>query len=64
MGVSIDHAVWFHRPVRSEDWLLLDLTGHGMIGTRGLASGPVFQGGRHVATVAQEGLLRRRKPGS
>lgn len=64
MGVSLDHAVWFHRPVRSEDWLLLDLTGHGMIGTRGLASGPVFQGGRHVATVAQEGLLRRRKPGS
>jgi acyl-CoA thioesterase-2 len=64
MGVSLDHAVWFHRPVRAEDWLLLDLTGHGMLGTRGLASGPAFQGGSHVATIAQEGLLRRRKPGS
>jgi len=62
MGVSIDHAVWFHRPVRADDWLLLDLSGHGLIGTRGLATGLVFDGvGTHVATIAQEGLLRMRK---
>ena len=63
MGVSIDHAVWFHRPVRADDWLLLDFSGHGLIRTRGLATGLVFdRSGTHVATIAQEGLLRMRKP--
>jgi len=63
MGVSLDHAVWFHRPVRSDDWLLLDFTGHGLIRTRGLATGLVFdRRGIHVATIAQEGLLRTRRP--
>jgi len=62
MGVSIDHAVWFHRPVRADDWLLLDFGGHGLIRTRGLATGLVFdRAGTHVATIAQEGLLRVRK---
>jgi acyl-CoA thioesterase-2 len=62
MGVSIDHAVWFHRPARADDWLLLDLAGHGLIRTRGLATGLVFDSaGTHVATIAQEGLLRNRK---
>jgi acyl-CoA thioesterase-2 len=62
MGVSIDHAVWFHRPVRADDWLLLDFTGHGLIRTRGLATGLVFdREGTHVATIAQEGLLRTRR---
>jgi len=64
MGVSIDHAVWLHRPVRADDWLLLDFTGHGLIRTRGLATGLVFdRRGTHVATIAQEGLLRTRKIG-
>lgn len=62
MGVSLDHAVWFHRPVRSDDWLLLDFTGHGLIRTRGLATGLVFdRSGTHVATIAQEGLLRTKR---
>jgi acyl-CoA thioesterase-2 len=62
MGVSIDHAIWFHRPARADDWLLLDLSGHGLIRTRGLATGLVFDSrGTHVATIAQEGLLRMRK---
>jgi acyl-CoA thioesterase-2 len=62
MGVSIDHAIWFHRPVRADDWLLLDFSGHGLIRTRGLATGQVFdRSGSHVATIAQEGLLRTRK---
>ena len=61
MAVSIDHAIWFHRPVRADDWLLLDLSGHGLIRTRGLATGLVFDSqGSHVATIAQEGLLRTR----
>ena len=59
MGASLDHAVWFHRPLRADEWLLMDLTGHGLIRTRGLATGQVFDGaGVHVATIAQEGLLR------
>jgi len=62
MGASLDHAVWFHRPVCADDWMLVDMTGHGLIGSRGLATGPVFgHDGTHVATIAQEGLLRVRK---
>ena len=62
MGASLDHSLWFHRPVRADDWLLVDMTGHGMIGSRGLATGPVFSvAGTHVATIAQEGLLRMRE---
>jgi len=62
MGVSLDHAVWFHRPVRSDDWLLVDFSGHGLIRTRGLATGLVFdRSGTHVATIAQEGLLRMKR---
>jgi acyl-CoA thioesterase-2 len=61
MGASLDHAMWFHRPARADDWVLMDMTGHGMIGSRGLATGLVFDsGGAHVATIAQEGLLRVR----
>jgi len=60
MGASLDHAMWFHRPARADDWVLMDMTGHGMIGSRGLTTGPVFSAnGSHVATIAQEGLLRR-----
>jgi len=64
MGASLDHAVWFLRPVRATDWNLIDMTSHGIVGSRGLATGPVFgRDGTHVATIAQEGLLRvRRKP--
>ena len=48
--------------MRADDWLLLDFTGHGLIRTRGLATGLVFdRDGTHVATIAQEGLLRTRK---
>lgn len=65
MGASLDHAMWFHRPGRADDWVLLDMGGHGMIGNRGLATGTVFdRTGTHLATIAQEGLLRapRKRP--
>ena len=62
MAASLDHAMWFHHPARADDWVLLDMAGHGLIGTRGLATGQVFDARRtHVVTIAQEGLLRRRK---
>ncbi len=59
MSASLDHAMWFHRPARADDWLLFDLDGHGIIRTRGLSTGHVFTAdGQHIATIAQEGLIR------
>jgi acyl-CoA thioesterase-2 len=59
MGASLDHAMWFHRPTRADGWLLVDMTAHGMIRSRGLATGTVFHpDGAHIASIAQEGLLR------
>lgn len=61
-GVSLDHTIWFHRPMRSDVWHLHDFTCHHFTGSRGLAVGHVFTAeGEHVATVAQEVLLRDRR---
>ena len=58
-GASLDHSIWFHRPHRVTDWQLHDYRGSGVVGGRGLAIGNVFGAeGTHVATVAQEALLR------
>jgi acyl-CoA thioesterase-2 len=59
MSASLDHAVWFHRHVRADEWLFFDLSPHQLTGTRGLATGDVFNAdGQLVATVAQQGLIR------
>jgi acyl-CoA thioesterase II len=59
MTASLDHAVWFHRPARADEWLLFDLRGHGLVNARGMATGTVHtESGLHVATIAQEGLVR------
>ena len=61
MSASLDHAMWFHRPARADAWTLTDTHGHGIVGTRGVATGLMFAAdGTHVATIAQEALLRRR----
>jgi len=58
---SLDHAMWFHRPVRVDGWLLFDLDSPNASGARGLARGQVFsQQGVLVASLAQEGLIRQR----
>jgi acyl-CoA thioesterase-2 len=58
---SIDHAMWFHRPVRVDEWLLYALVSPSSSGSRGLAFGRVFdREGRLVASTAQEGLMRTR----
>ncbi len=63
MSASLDHAIWFHRPVSPGDWQLHHFRCHGLLSSRGLAVGQVFNGETHVATVAQEVLLRpARKP--
>jgi acyl-CoA thioesterase-2 len=62
MSASLDHSLWFHRFVSADDWLLLDMSGQGIIGSRGLATGLIFSAtGTHVATLAQEGLMRLRR---
>ena len=58
-GASLDHAMWFHRPFRADEWFLYESESPSASGSRGLAAGKIFtQDGRHVATVMQEGLLR------
>ncbi|MEO1199490.1 MAG: acyl-CoA thioesterase II [Pseudomonadota bacterium] len=56
---SLDHVIWFHRPVRTSDWLLYAQDSPTAIGGRGLARGLIYdRQGRLVASVAQEGLMR------
>ncbi len=56
---SIDHAMWFHRPLRVDDWLLYALDSPSASGARGFGRGSVFsRDGRLVASTAQEGLVR------
>jgi len=57
---SLDHAMWFHRPFRADDWLLYDQDTPTATGGRGLARGHLWTlDGTLVASVMQEGLLRR-----
>ncbi len=59
---SIDHAMWFHRPLRVDDWLLYVVESPSASGARGFARAGVYaRDGRLVASTAQEGLVRLRK---
>jgi len=56
---SLDHAMWFHRPVRVDDWLLYSCDSPSSSGGRGLARGLIYdRGGRLVASTIQEGMIR------
>ncbi len=56
---SLDHAMWFHRPFRADDWFLYVTDSPSATGGRGLAKGRFFsRDGRHLASVVQEGMLR------
>ncbi|ACY21542.1 acyl-CoA thioesterase [Gordonia bronchialis DSM 43247] len=56
---SLDHAMWFMRPFRADDWLLYDQTSPSADGGRALTQGRIFDlSGRMVAAVTQEGLAR------
>ena len=58
---SIDHAIWFHRTFRVDEWLLYDMDSPSAAGGRGIARGRFFdRGGRLVASVVQEGRIRKR----
>jgi acyl-CoA thioesterase-2 len=60
---SIDHAMWFHRSFRLDDWLLYSMDSPSASGARGFARGSFFdRSGRLVASTAQEGLTRQTLP--
>ena len=61
LAASLDHALWFHRPFRADEWLLYDQDSPNTSGSRGLARGLIFdRKGKLCATVMQEGLIRIR----
>ena len=60
---SLDHALWFHRPFRADEWLLYTLDSPSAQGARGMARGLVYdRDGRLVASTAQEGMIRVAPP--
>ena len=62
MSVSLDHAMWFHRPFRADEWLLYDQFSPSASGARGLATGTIYtREGALAVSVVQEGLLRTRR---
>lgn len=61
---SLDHAMWFHRPVQVNQWLLYDCDSPSASGGRGLARGLIYdRAGQLVASTAQEGMIRVRDAG-
>ena len=62
MTASLDHAMWFHRPFRADDWLLYATDSTSTSGSRGMNRGSLFtMDGQLIASTAQEGLIRLRK---
>ena len=58
---SLDHSMWFHRPVKLDDWLLYTQDSPSASGARGLTRGSLYtRDGVLIASVAQEGLIRKR----
>jgi acyl-CoA thioesterase-2 len=63
MAASLDHALWFHRPFRADEWMLYSQDSPSSEGARGFSRGLIFSAdGRLIASVAQEGLVRERRP--
>ncbi len=62
VGASLDHAIWFHREARADEWLLYATDAPWSGGGRGFNRGRIFnRAGQLVASVAQEGMMRQRK---
>ena len=62
LGASLDHALWFHRPARADEWLLYVTDSPWSGSGRGFNRGRIFnRQGQLVASVAQEGVMRKRR---
>jgi acyl-CoA thioesterase II len=60
IGASLDHAMWFHRPFRADQWLLYNQESNSAYGARAITRGEIFtQTGELVVSVVQEGLMRK-----
>ncbi len=60
MNASLDHTMWFHRPMRADQWMLYAMDSPSASGARGFNRGQVFgRDGSLIASVAQEGLMRK-----
>jgi acyl-CoA thioesterase II len=65
MAASLDHALWFHRPFRADEWLLYAQDSPNLANSCGFSRGLIFKSdGTLIASVAQEGLLRLRRSDS
>lgn len=63
VGASLDHAMWFHRPFRADEWLLYDQESPSAAAGRGLGQGRIYtQDGRLAISVIQEGVVRVPRP--
>jgi acyl-CoA thioesterase-2 len=63
VGASLDHAMWFHRPFRADEWLLYDQESPSASGGRGLGQGRIYtRDGRLAISVIQEGVVRVPRP--
>jgi acyl-CoA thioesterase II len=63
VGASLDHAMWFHRPFRADEWLLYDQESPSSSGGRGLGQGRIYtRDGRLAISVIQEGVVRVPRP--
>ena len=60
-AASLDHTLWFHHPFRLDEWLLYDMESPCAMNARSFNRGQIFQHGKLVASVCQEGLMRVRK---
>jgi len=61
-GASLDHAMWFHRPFRADEWFLYEADSPSASGGRALCTGRIWsRDGRHIVTVVQEGVVRRQR---
>ena len=58
---SIDHTIYFHRPLRADDWMLYDMEATISASSRGLNFGRMWQNGQLVCSTVQEGLIRLRE---
>jgi len=62
LSASLDHSMWFHRAFRADEWLLFDQSAPSAMGGRGLNFGNIFtEDGRLVASMTQEGMIRRKR---
>jgi acyl-CoA thioesterase II len=60
-AASLDHAMWFHRPSKLDDWMLYSQDSPSTSGGRGMTRGSIYtRSGQLIASVAQEGLIRKR----